>query len=364
MIRVLHYGMGPNLGGIETYLWNLSQTRDRERFQFDYLHTDTGQRPAFAAELEEQGSRFFGVTPRRTSPRRNRADLERVLSGGVYDILHFHINTASYMAPVRAALRNGTRVVVHSHNAGARSRVTRALHQVNRRILPWDAVARVAVSGGAGRWMFGKREFEVIRNGIDVDGFVFDPVAREQMRTELGIEPDALVVGNVGAFLPAKNHEFILEVFAELQQARPNSHLLLVSDGPLLAEMKERAEERGLASRVRFLGRRNDIPDLLCAMDALLMPSLFEGFGIAALEAEAAGLPCVLSDRFPEEVVVTPSCRRLSLDSPVEAWTSALLGIDQHVDRGAGAGAVRDAGLTVAANAAAVQGVYERLIGS
>lgn len=364
MIRVLHYGMGPNLGGIETYLWNLSQTVDRERFHFDFLHTDTGLRPAFAACLEDQGSRFFGVTPRRTSLRRNRTDLERVFSNGEYDILHFHINTASYVAPVRVALRHGTRVVVHSHNGGARSRVTRALHQANRRILPWHAMARIAVSGEAGCWMFGRREFELVHNGIDVDAFAFRPELRERTRRALGIAPETFVIGNVGAFLPAKNHEFILETFAEVRRRRPSSRLLLIGDGPLRGLSERRALELGVDHGVNFLGRRTDVGVLLQAMDVLLMPSRFEGFPIVAVEAQAAGLPCVLSENITGEVVVSQYSRRLSLDDPPSAWATRLLATDPEPDRSAGASAVRDAGFTISANTAAVQAVYERLIRS
>ena len=130
MIRVLHYGMSPNLGGIETYLLNLAKTVDPSRFHFDFLYSDQGSEPIFAPELTRQGSTFYGVTPRRTSPRQNRRDLKALFSQESFDILHFHANTASYVEPVKAALKHGVRVVFHSHNAGAsRSGLTRALHR-------------------------------------------------------------------------------------------------------------------------------------------------------------------------------------------------------------------------------------------
>lgn len=361
MIRVLHYGMGSNLGGIETYLCNLSQTIDRERFHLDFLHTDTGRPPAFSEELTAQGSQFFRVTPRRVSPRQNRADLNRIFASEKFDILHFHVNTASYVAPVRAALRHGTRVVVHSHNAGARSVVTRTLHQVNRRVLPWDAIARVAVSGLAGRWMFGRRDFEVIPNGIDVEKFAFHPAAREQKRAELGIGPDELAVGSVGAFLPAKNHRFILDVFGELNASHPHSRLLLIGEGPLREETERTARDRGLSERIHFLGRRDDIREILWATDVLLMPSLYEGLPIVALEAQASGLPCVLSTRVTSEVLVTPICYRLALEARLSEWASALASVRSTRDRQEGAALMHAAGYTIAANTAAVAGLYTRI---
>lgn len=361
MIRVLHYGMSPNLGGIETYLLNLARTVDSSRFQFDFLYTDQGKLPVFAGELP--GSRFFGVTPRRVSPRRNRRDLDDLFSREKFDILHFHSNTASYVVPVRAALRHGVRVVFHSHNAGAsRSRRTQLLHRVNRATLPWGQITKVAVSGAAGRWMFGNRPFEVIHNGIDVDAFAFRPEARKRLREELGLDPDALVVGSIAAFLPAKNHEFLLQVFAEVATRRPDARLLLVGAGPLEDQVRGLVSKRGLDDAVRFLGRRPDVPDLLSAMDVLLFPSLHEGFGLVALEAQASGLPCLLSDGVPSDVVITPGCRRLPLVAPPAVWADAVIGTQPSNDRPAGLEAVRAAGFSLKASEQAVEALYERLL--
>lgn len=360
MIRVLHYGMGPNLGGIETYLLNLTRTIDSSRFACDFVYTDQGRPPVFAAELEPLGSRFFGITPRRTSPRRNRADLEALFARERFDILHFHANTTSYVAPVKAARRHNVPVIYHSHNAGAsRSRMTRALHWWNQRTLPWDAITKVAVSSEAGRWMFAHRSFEVIHNGIDVNTFKFRPEARAAVRDSLGIASEAFVVGSVAAFLPAKNHSFILAVFAEVLQRRPDAHLLLVGDGPLEQETRERAHKLGLGEHVSFLGRRPDVPKLLSSMDVLLMPSVHEGFPVVVVEAQAAGLPCFLSTEVTPEVALSTSCRRLALKDQPGTWADTLV-TSPPADRLAGGAIVKLAGLTTEANAAAVAAIYEQ----
>lgn len=365
MTRVLHYGMSPNLGGIETYLLNLARSVDSERFSFDFLYSDQGARPVFADELEPRGSRFYGVTPRRTSPRRNRQDLDRLFSEEQFDILHFHANTASYVEPVRAALRHGVRVVVHSHNAGAsRSRLTRALHAWHRRTLPWDRITRVAVSNEAGRWMFGDRPFEVLHNGIDVDRFAFDPEARRVVREALGLRSDAFVVGSIAAFLPAKNHEFLVRVFAEVAQRDAGARLLLVGDGPMMNTVQEQVGLLGLADRVLFLGRRTDVPNLLSTMDTMLMPSLHEGFPLVTVEAQTSGLSCVLSDAITGEVVISPRCVRLPLEAGTSVWADRLLNerdlprnaIDPHT--------VDEAGLSVSRAAARVEKIYDEVAAS
>lgn len=358
MIRVLHYGMSPNLGGIETYLLNLARTVDASRFQFDFVYSDYGQLPVFAPDLPS--SRFFGVTPRRVSPRRNRRDLDELFANEQFDILHFHANTASYVAPVKVALRHGVRVVYHSHNAGAsRSRLTVALHRWNRRTLPWSTITKVAVSSEAGRWMFGSQPFEVIHNGIDVNAFAFDPLARAAVRAELGIAEDAFVVGSVAAFLPAKNHAFLLRVFAEVSRWDPGARLLLVGSGPLEETVRRQTRELGLDDKVLFLGRRSDVPELLAAMDRLLFPSVHEGFPLVTIEAQAAGLPCLLSEAVTPEVAVTPLVEQLPLTTSPSHWAEVLLRPSTVQDRRTGAEDVRHAGFSSQATAQRVSAQYQ-----
>lgn len=362
MIRVLHYGMGSNLGGIETYLWNLARTIDRNTYQFDFLYSDTGRVPALAAELAELGSSFHGVTPRRVSITRNRRELAELITPDRFDILHFHANTASYVEPVRAGLRGGVPVIVHSHNAGtSRSPVTQILHRVNSRLTPWRRVTRVAVSEAAGRWMFGRRSgFEVVPNGVDVDAFRFDPRTRMQRRRSLGLGAHDFVIGHVGAFLPAKNQEFSLEVLRELLTDKPSAMLLFVGTGPLEEKARARVTELGVQDRVRFLGRQDDMPALMSAMDRLIFPSRYEGFGLVALEAQAGGLPCCVSEAVPASVLVVPSAQRLPLSAGPGAWATALL-TEFAPSREGGAQVVAAAGFSVESNSAHVADVYARV---
>lgn len=358
MKRVLHYGMSPNLGGIETYLFDLTRNVDKTQFQFDFLYSDHGQKPVFASALEPAGSRFYGVTPRRKSPRRNQAELEKLFTDEHFDYLHFHANTASYVEPVRAALRSGVKVVYHSHNAGAsRSRLTRFLHNWNRRTLPWDSIARVAVSSEAGQWMFGPHSFEVLHNGIDVDSFAFNQEARERKRAELGLAPGSFAVGSIAAFLPAKNHEFTLRVFSEISRQRPSAQLLLIGSGPLEEDVRQLAQQLEIEHQVQFLGRRPDVAALLSAMDAFLLPSLHEGFPLVTIEAQASGLPCLLSASITREVLVTPFARQLPLREPPRVWAETLLEI-MSPERARGAELVGLSGLSLESTTGRLESLY------
>lgn len=362
-LNVVHYGLSTNTGGIETYLLTLARNVDRERFHFDFVHTRAGT-PCFHHELSALGSRFFPITPRRESLRRNRADLDAVFGSGRFDILHCHLNTLSYVEPIRAALRHGVRVVVHSHNSGAPdSRVTRLLHRLHSITLPRERISMVAVSRLAGEWLFGAdAPFTVLNNGIDVEMFRFDPAERGRLRRELGVE-DRLVVGNVAAFLFAKNHAFTVRVFEQVLRQRPDAVLLLVGEGPLQEETRELVQQAGLEDSVRFLGKRSDVPGLLSAMDRLLFPSLYEGFPLAVLEAQAAGLPTLVSDAVTDEVVVADICRRVPLDASPTIWAEALLSLGDGIPREGGADAVAAAGLSVSAVTRKVERIYQDAIG-
>ena len=363
MIRVLHYGVSANIGGIETYLRNLTQTRDRARYHFDFLYSDTGRPPALADKLESLGSSFYGVTPRRVSIARNRRELRGLVTPQRFDILHFHANTASYVEPVRAALRSGVKVIVHSHNAGAsRSPVTQILHRANRRTLPWHEITKIAVSEEAAGWMFGRaNDVDVVPNGILVEEFAFDASERDLKREELEISADTFVLGHVGAFLPAKNHPFILEVFSEVVLRRPHSVLLLVGTGPLENDLRTRVEEIGLETNVRFLGSRSDIGGLLAAMDCLVFPSRFEGFGLVPLEAQASGLRCVASEAVPSSVLIPPWGQQLALKAGRREWATAVLSETSTHDRTTAATIVRKAGFTVTDNTGHIEAHYERV---
>lgn len=212
----------------------------------------------------------------------------------------------------------------------------------------------------AGRWMFGTDDFKVIRNCIDVDAYAFDRVVREDARRELGISADAPVVGHVGRFDAVKNHSFLLDVFAELLKEMPNAVLLLAGDGSLRPEMEDKARKLGIGGSVKFLGIRSDVPRLMQAMDCFVMPSLYEGLPMVLVEAQATGLPCLISDGIPRDCdIANGSVERESLDSGTEDWAGrigAMLAGGR--DRTVGAPAVRMAGFNSRETSASLRDFY------
>ena len=350
MIEVLLFGLSTNQGGIETYLKKIWDNIDHTRFHFNFIDmTGKGNVPYFYNELKASGCRFYKVTPRNVSISRNRSDLNRLFATKKFDIFHFNVNTLSYILPVEIALKHGCKVVVHSRNGGASNKlITNILHQINKKRLCKLDINRIAVSALAGDWLFGESKFKVFNNGIDVEKFTFNCLSRNNLRNSLNCS-DKTVIGNVGAFLPAKNHRFIIDVFNEYQKINKNSVLWLVGDGYLKEDIESYVTKQNLQNKVLFLGKRNDIPDIYSAMDIFLFPSLFEGFPNAVLEAQCEGLPCIVSDCITKEVLITDNIRAIALSDSISSWVKGiqLFTNTYHNDRKDSAAIIRKSGFSV-----------------
>jgi len=302
-IRVLHAVVNMNRGGAETLLMNLYRNLNRAEVQFDFLTSRPG---VFDEEIAAMGGvvhRIPYVTDlgHRAYVRELRRFFER---HSQYRIVHAHMDKMSG-AVLAAAKKSGVPVrIAHSHNTMSEGGVAARLYKwaVGRQISS-SATERVACSRAAARWLFGSRAAEaaIMRNGIEGGRFAFDPLVREQVRRELGIAETTFVVGHVGRFLRQKNHAYLIERFAELQAQVADSALVLAGDGPLRPDIERKARELGLGDKVRFLGVRGDVDRLMQSFDAFVFPSFHEGLPVTLVEAQAAGLPCIVSDAVTEE---------------------------------------------------------------
>lgn len=343
-LRVLQVVTKMDRGGLETFVMNIYRNIDRSRVQFDFLCHREG-RFAYDDEIEALGGRIYRV------PRCNPLDprylwaIDAFFAAHPYRIVHSHIDCMSAL-PLAAARRHGAVVrIAHSHNSRQDRDLKYPLKLACKRLIRREATDLFACGVEAGRWMFGTDDFTVVRNAIDVGAYAFDECRRERARAGLGIAPSALVMGHVGRFSPVKNQALILEVFATLLRQCPDAVLLLAGDGELRPEAERRASELGISNSVRFLGVRSDVPDLMQAMDVFLMPSLYEGLPLVLVEAQAAGLPCVISDSIPTDCDLEgSSVTRLSLSARAERWVQVLVDVFGKTIRTDGAFIVRNAG--------------------
>ena len=182
-----------------------------------------------------------------------------------------------------------------------------------------------------GKNSLAKKKFRVMPNAIDPQVYVYNENNRNKYRAILGVQ-SAFTIIHIGRFAPQKNHRFLLTFFANLSKEMPDVKLVMVGDGPLKADMELYTEQAGITEKVLFLGQRNDVPELLQAADLFVLPSLYEGLPIACLEAEAAGLPCLVSDEITKEICLSNDIQLLSIDDE-KCWIEACERINKLMEK-------------------------------
>lgn len=323
-IRILHIVTYMGRGGLETMLMNCYRHIDREAVQFDFLvHRDF--RADYDDEIEALGGRIYRV-PRLNpfSAAYRKALLNFFRQHPQYRIVHCHLDCMSAI-PLKAAKQCGVPVrIAHSHNSSQDMDWKYGLKRLFMRQIPASATHFFACSEEAGKWMFPGQNVTVVKNGIETEKFAFDPAIRARTRRRLGLG-EALTLGHVGRFAPQKNHDFLMDVFAAVREREPGARLLLVGEGPLEPRIREKARLLGLDDSVVFLGVRTDVNELLQAMDVFILPSLYEGLSLSAVEAQTAGLHCVFSDSVCAECKMTDAAEFVSLRESPAVWAERIL---------------------------------------
>lgn len=328
-VRVLNLFTIMDRGGAETMVMNYYRHIDRTKVQFDFL-VHRQQRGAYDDEIEALGGRIYRMCP--VYPQ-NFARYKRDLRGffqahSEYKIIHSHMSELGYFA-FREAERQGVPVrICHAHNAphGFDAKMFIRTY-FKKRMMPY--LTHLFMCGEeSGKWLYGeknKSRFIMLNNAIDAAVYSFDASKREEMRRQLGLTGE-LVIGHVGRFNPQKNHPFLLDIFAALLKKEPNAVLLLVGGGADMPKIQAKAQELGIAERVRFLGVRSDVADLMQAMDVFVFPSLYEGLPVTMVEAQASGLPCIISDKVPPECILTDGLVNIMpLSANPETWAEKIL---------------------------------------
>ena len=351
-------------GGIESFLHNVIMEMDLSRLEIDIVAAQICE-SVFTAGLKEKGVHFYELSGSQKRLGQNHKMFRQLLKERQYDVVHLNIFQGLSLYYGYLAKKAGVqRIITHSHNSALRRSRTRwlklALHNMAKSLLAENATDYWACSRLAAEFMFPRdvvERYEFIPNGIDIEKFRFNDEVRKKVRKDLGIE-GKLVIGNVGRLCYQKNQENLLEVFAKLQSERPESVLLLVGEGEIKEELQQQVEKLGVADKVLFYGVTDKVEQLLWAMDIFVFPSRFEGLGIVAVEAQAAGLPVICSDGVPNEAVVSDLVQKVDLRSGVDSWVESILHCQVGVDRLAVHEQVQKSGFAVADVADRIEKVY------
>lgn len=322
MVRVLHVLNNLGSGGAENFVLNIYRNIDRSKVQFDFL-IRSNQNGSMIDEIKQMGGNVYILPafPRYTI--KNYYELNRFLKNNYknYVAIHVHANALIYVKPLQLAKKYGIPVrIIHSHSTSSK---LRSIHYFNCKGIDRWITDRFACSDLAGQWMFPNKQYKIIPNGIDLERFAFGEKQRKLIRKMHKIESKT-VIGHVGRFTQAKNHKFIISVFEEYHKENQNSVLLLIGDGVDKDKIKELVKKKGLEESVIFCGATTEVYRYYSAMDIFLFPSLFEGLPIVLVEAQANGLPCVISEKISSMVVMNDNVTVCSLQDGKQVWVEAI----------------------------------------
>jgi glycosyltransferase involved in cell wall biosynthesis len=366
LVRVLHVLGSMNRGGVETWLMHVLRRVDPAKVRMDFLvHSD--REAAYDAEAKALGARIFSCSHHRNPlayARRFRAIVKQF---GPYDVVHSHVHHHSALA-LSLATRFGIPVrIAHSHNDTSIVEATAGLARKAylasaKSLIRRNCTIGLAASMPAAADLFGPNwkndaRYRILHCGIDLRPFR-QPIDRDSARAEFGFSPNDIVFAHVGRFDHQKNHDFLIELAAEVAKTEPRARFLLVGDGPLRSEIEQKVRVLGIADRVVFAGLRADVPRLLTGIaDRFLFPSLHEGLPLALIEAQAANLPAVVSDATASgELPIQTLIRRVPLERPAKLWAEIAL---QHCGQFSGAlGEMERSTFNIASSVQELLGAY------
>lgn len=359
-IRILHIVTTMNRGGLETMLMNYYRHIDRSKVQFDFLvHRDF--EADYDKEIKELGGNVYhlsNLNPLSTSYKKSLNDFFKYHSE--YKIVHSHLDCMAGIPLKYAKLNNVPLRIAHAHNSNQTKDLKYPLKLFYKRKIKKNANYLFACGDEAGKWMFNTDNFKVLNNAINVKDYTFNLIIRNDKRKEFGISDDSILVGHVGRFFPQKNHEFLIDIFNQFHKDHPNSYLILVGEGELKTSIQDKVRTLGLEDYVIFTGLRSDVNELLQAMDVFLFPSLYEGLPVSIIEAQAAGLPCLISDKVPIECKKTDLVYQLSLEDSVNTWSDKIHELS-HIIRRDTYEEIKQSGFDIVENAKWLENFYIEL---
>ncbi len=343
-IKVLIMDTVMDRGGSEAMTMNFMRNMDRTKVQYDFLvHRD--YKGAYEDEIEHLGGKVYRICPvyPQYFGRYKKEIREFFKNHPEYKIIHSNTMELGYFAYKEASKQGIPVIICHSHCVPTGFNFKQIVRWYFKHRMQKYITNRFACSEEAASWLFGEKNIsqtQIIKNPIDAKQYEFRLERRKKIRDELRITENTFVVGHVGRFFPEKNHTFLIEVFKEIHTKNSNSLLILVGSGecgdddPYVWSAKEKVHQENLENSVIFTGVRNDVPDLLQAMDTFVFPSKTEGFGIALIEAQAAGLRCFTSAHVvPKDVQVTDLLEFIDLEQPARIWAEIILQNDYDYKR-------------------------------
>nr|WP_298248837.1 glycosyltransferase family 1 protein [uncultured Halomonas sp.] len=334
-VRVLHVFASLDRGGAEGMVMSLYRNIDRSKLQFDFVVNEHPHDYAHEDEINALGGRVFRMPVFKgiNSLQYYHAWRQLFREHPEWKVVHAHHTSPAFLY-LMAAKKLDRITIAHSHIASYEKNLKSLSKIFTRYPLRYISHNLFSCSDAAAKWMFGKKSNEsiILNNSVDASALRFSCINRIKKRDELKLN-SKFVVGHVGRFETQKNHDFLLDIFYYIKEKKPDAVLLLVGDGVQRSKIEEKVCKLKLEENVEFLGVRSDVVELLSAMDVFVFPSIYEGLPVTLIEAQANGLPCVVSDSITQESAVSNCVHFLSLDKSAKNWADLIIGFSGNKQR-------------------------------
>lgn len=354
--------------GAETMMMNYLRNIDRDKIQMDFL-INRPDRADYEDEIEQLGSHVYHMCPLYPFKfgKYKREFREFLKQHPEYTIIHSHLEERSCLA-LKIAKQLGVPVrIVHAHSVPKHFNIKLPVRLWFRHKLKGTYTHRFACGEEPAKWLFGTTDDVILmKNAIDTEKFIFDETTRKAVRKKLDIDNETLVIGHIGRFIYEKNQSFLVDIFDNVNKLHPNSKLLLIGGGKPKEEVetkeliRKKVRNMGLSDKVNLLGIRDDIPEIMQAIDVLVMPSTSEGFPVTLIEAQAAGLKCLVSDVVTSKCNITGEMQYMSLEKEAEEWAGKVIALaKEQPDKKEMNSKVIKAGFDIKENAKWLEEFYE-----
>jgi len=308
------------LNGISNVILNYYRAMDKVGFQIDLVSPNKVSND-LANEFASYGSKVYPFPNRMKEPVSYVKALSSLIKTNGYEIVHAHGNSTTLFLEMQAAKIAGVKIrIAHSHSTTCKFK---RVNKVLRPLFDKSYTHGFACVDAAGKWLFREKDFTVINNGIDIDLYKFNASIREEFRKKLIVQDDEIIIGHVGNFSILKNQDFLLDLMNELKHQDKKYRLLLIGEGELQSSIIDRVRNEKLESKVNVLGISYEVHNWMQAMDIFVMPSKHEGFPLTIIEAQASGLPCILSSNITKDVNLDNKCKFINLNS-IDEWIASI----------------------------------------
>lgn len=331
MKNIIVYGLTDRRGGIESFFINYSNYF--KNISLDFIKVTPND---LSYERNLKSNSIYYVPMRRDNASLRKLEIKKIFKQKKYDALWFNSNDLASVDIIKEAKKAGIKCIGHAHNSRTDKLNRTIRHNINKILVNKDFDGKFACSMSAAKWFYPDyKDATIIYNAINIEKHLFSQEKRSNIRKMYEIPQDYMVLGDVGRLEKQKNMPYLIDIFERYHQKNPESCLMIIGNGSQQAELKKYVKNKKLSQFVIFTGEVNNTTDYLSALDVFLMPSLYEGLPVTLVEAQAAGLKCIVADNITREVNVTDNIEYLPIkESSIDLWVDDIVKSNNRLAEG------------------------------